>query len=160
MQSFSLSLSLSLPFQINNIGTYNTSLFHFQRNGLVNASFYLDSTKYPSYDFNFTDTTEISNANILGWLTAFSTSDPFLDQPYWPDLKRFEASYFILKFDFGVLDDNGSSPIRPVSKSGNCRLDLTFQDSSNGNLKIFLLQRYSNCLQIDSYRNALRNYVL
>ena len=75
-------------------------------------------------------------------------------------MKRFEASYFILKFDFGVLDDNGSSPIRPVSKSGNCRLDLTFQDSSNGNLKIFLLQRYSNCLQIDSYRNALRNYVL
>ena len=111
-------------------------MYDFKRNGLVNAHFYLDSIKYPSYDFNFTDESEVSHANVLGWATAFSSSDLFQDESYWPDISRFMTSYFILKFDFGVMDDNGSSPIRPVSKSGNCRLDLQFKNADNGNLEI------------------------
>ena len=70
---------LILP-QINYVGSYSESVLSFKRNALKNANFYVDSVKYPSFDYNFCDDTEVNRPNLLGWNSLYDNSDLFLDE--------------------------------------------------------------------------------
>ena len=106
------------------------------------------------------DDTDCKRSNLTAWLTSFSNSNQVLDESLWPDYTRFIDSYSILRYTFGVFDDNNENTNRPVSKTGNCQLEMTFESADNPNLKVFLAQRYSCQLFFNEFRHPERNYIL
>ena len=98
--------------------------------------------------------------NLQAWLSNFDNSDQYSEQPFWPDYSRWESSYFMLPYTFGVLDENCLNAQRNATKSGSARLELLFDSTSNGNLRIFLVQRYSVTLGLDSYCQPVCDFIL
>ena len=93
-------------------------------------------------------------------MSNFNNADQFSQDVFWPDFQRWTESYFMLRYTFGVLDENCLNAQKNATKSGAARLELLFDSTSNGNLRVFLAQRYSVTLGLDQYRQPVRDYVL
>ena len=116
--------------------------------------FTVDSFRCPSVPF---DVDFEKGHYMRPWLGLYGDNESWSDQGLFIDYKKFKKGYTLYPVEF--LNNNMlcNDTLKP-KKMGAVRLQIDFTADDNPCLKVFLLCRSTETLQVDSQRAVIKNF--